>query len=134
MPERQCHGCRNQEAWGCQGKSFPTTEDDPFAEWDGGTESWVRWVNGAEHPLEIGGLDTRACPRQHIHENPAFWSRLLLFYGMYSKGHLPERGAVLDQSHRLLHLFRILDNANAECDAEQNKPERPKGDPSKRTQ
>ena len=42
---------------------------------------------------------------------------MLLYYGMYRKGHLPQVGAVMDQSNKAIELFRVLDEINFECDA-----------------
>jgi hypothetical protein len=65
------------------------------------------------------GEETFACPRQHLKENPAYWATILKFYGMFRKGHLPGRGAIVDQSNKAIEVFRILDDANDACDHEE---------------
>lgn len=67
------------------------------------------------------GVDTFACPRASLRTDPMYWGKLLKFYGMYKKGHLPDVGAIVDQSNRAIEIFRILDEANDLCDAEQEK-------------
>lgn len=114
MPERQCSGCKKQVEWGCEAHSYQV--------WDRAGEH-TRWVKPAKMPLDLLGAETYACPRQHIRENSRFWSRLLLLYGMFRKGHLPERGAILDQSAALIEMFRILDDANGDCDKEADRIE-----------
>ncbi len=108
MPERECSKCKKQDEWGCFAKVKRTTRDD-------GTVDEV-WSQPAHLPIQINGEETFACPRQSIRENVRVWGRLLLLYGMYSKGHLPDKGAVVDQSNQLMELFRIMDDANAQCD------------------
>lgn len=80
--------------------------------------------------MNIAGETSYACPRQHIRENTGYWSWLLKFYGFYKKGFLPQAGGLLEQSNAAIELFRILDDANAQCDqAELEKQKRSKGNP-----
>jgi hypothetical protein len=44
---------------------------------------------------------------------------MLLYYGFYKKGFLPQAGAVMDQSNRAMEVFRVLDDINGECDQEE---------------
>lgn len=111
MPERRCETCKRQTEWGCYAKSFRVVGRDG--------KPATQWVRKAAYPLELAGEETWACPRQHIRENEHYWSRILLYYGMYKKGHLPQRGAVSDQSNKAIEIFRIMDDANFECDQEQ---------------
>ena len=115
MPERQCVGCKRQTQWGCEAVRYPSTKEDPAAkpERDG---NWWGWMKPASLPLNIDGEDTYACPRQDLKANGPSWSRMLMFYGLYKKGHLPEVGAVIDQSNKAMQVFRALDDANHECD------------------
>lgn len=110
MPERTCQGCRNQARWGCEAERIKEPEPGEF---DDPVENWR---DPAQDPVSINGEDSYACPRQTLRREPRAWSKLLLLYGMYSKGHLPDRGAVVDQSNSLLEAFRIIDDVNAECD------------------
>lgn len=111
MPERQCTGCKRQQEWGCTAKRWRTP---PPGEADGPGN----WIRPAHIANEFDGEEVWSCPRQTIREHPKAWNRLLTLYGLYGKGHLPEVGAVLDQSNSLLTAFRILDEANADCDKE----------------
>ena len=52
------------------------------------------------------------------------WRRMLLFYGMYKKGHLPQAGAVMDQSNKAIELFSVFDDINSEVDKALNEKER----------
>lgn len=115
MRERQCHGCTKQVEWGCFATRIPASDD--------GEEQWLR---PAHLPITFMGEETWACPRQHIRQNPIFWAKILKFYGMYKKGHLPDRGAVVDQSNRAIEIFNILDDANEDCDREEEAQEKAK--------
>jgi len=112
MPERQCGGCKRQKEWGCTAKRWRT----PLPDEADGPENWI---NPSHIQNEFDGEMLFSCPRQTLHEQPTDWSRLLLFYGMFGKGHLPDKGAVVDQSNVLVQAFRILDEANADCDKEE---------------
>lgn len=125
MPDRQCSGCTSQEEWGCTAKRIKP--DDPDE------DPQDSWQNPAYMPITLDDEDTYACPRQHIHENPRYWAQLLKFYSFYKNGYLPQAGAVIDQANQLMEAFRILDQTNADCDAqEREKKNRKKGDPSAR--
>ena len=41
---------------------------------------------------------------------------MLLYYGLYRKGHMPQPGAVMDQANKAIEVFRVFDDVNAECD------------------
>lgn len=69
-------------------------------------------------PIEVGGEQSYACPRQTLRERAGDWNRLLMFYSLYLKGFLPDQGAVIDQSNVLMEAFRLIDEANAEADKE----------------
>lgn len=116
MPERQCAGCVKQKEWGCRAKRFPAADKEPGAKPDRDGR-WWRWESPASLPLTFDGEDTYACPRQDLRERPFAWHRMLLFYGMYKNGFLPQPGSVMDQSNKALQVFSILDAVNAECDA-----------------
>lgn len=109
MPERKCVGCKQQAEWGCEAVQFR----DPPNEYAQAEEYWHK---PAHLPVELDGAETYACPRQDLNQNDGFYTQLLNYYGMYQKGFLPERGAVIDQSNILIELFRIVDNVNSECD------------------
>lgn len=119
MPERDCLKCTRQKEWGCFAKPYTVIASD-------GTEEEL-WSNPAELPVTINDREVWACPRQTLREDARDWGRLLFLYGLYQKGHLPDRGAAVDQSNPLMEMFRILDDANAQCDrelAEQDKRRR----------
>ncbi|QXN72637.1 tail assembly chaperone [Rhodobacter phage RcZahn] len=125
MPERSCAGCTKQEEWGCEAFKFrePEPHEDPRD----------AWHKPAYLPITLDGEDTYACPRQSLHRQPDEWSRLLMYYGFYQKGHLPQTGSIIDQSNCLLQAFRILDAVNSEVDEQKRETrERPKGDPTQR--
>lgn len=109
LPERDCAACKNQAEWGCNARRW---REPPHGEPD--DES--NWVEPAYLPVTFDGEETYACPRQSLKEEPVFWSRLFLLYSMFTKGHLPDKGAVVDQSNSLLEMFRIVDEANAAAD------------------
>lgn len=115
MPERQCVGCTNKVEWGCNALKWKEPDNDTVIEAD------ECWVSPAYMPLTVDGEDTYACPRQTLHRYPGEWHRLLMFHSMYRAGHLPQKGAVLDQANVMIEAFAILDGANAEIDAELNK-------------
>lgn len=117
MPERQCSTCTRQKEWGCFAKRWRTPGPDE----EDGPENWV---DPSHIVQEFDGEQIYSCPRQTLREHAWDWSRLLMLYGMYSKGHLPNIGGVIDQSNMLMQLFRILDEANAECDKELAEKER----------
>ncbi|MEJ6846754.1 hypothetical protein [Sinorhizobium fredii] len=118
MPERACEGCTRQSEWGCTAKRWRTPEHDE----PDGPENWI---NPAHLPLTLMGEEIWACPRQPLREEPLKWAWMLKFYGMYRKGHLPNVGAIADQSNKAIEIFRILDHLNDACDREElDKPRR----------
>ena len=119
MPERQCVGCTRQKEWGCTAKRWRTPDPE---EMDGPEN----WVNPAYLPVTLDGEDTYACPRQHLRENPAAYGKLWFLYGHYKKGHLPDRGGIVDQSNVLMQLFRVLDTANEDIDRAEEEERRKK--------
>lgn len=120
MPERQCSSCTRQKEWGCTAKRWRTPDPNDPDDMDGPEN----WVNPSHIVQEFDGEQLYSCPRQTLRENAWDWNRLLMLYGMYTKGHLPNAGAVVDQSNLLIQAFRILDDANAECDQELQAQER----------
>ena len=116
MPERQCGKCTRQDDWGCEAVRFPSKEGDPTAYPDK-NGNWWGWHKGAVMSVTLDGEESRACPRQTLKRHPQPWQKMLLYYGMYRKGHLPQVGAVMDQSNKAIELFRVLDEINFECDA-----------------
>ena len=107
MPERDCVKCSAQQKadWGC--KAYRWVKDD----------GEVEWLNPAQVPLSWeDGEDWWACPRQDLHENPQMWGQMLLYYGMFKAGFLPDNGAVSTQSAFAVEVFRIFDAANAKAD------------------
>lgn len=76
----------------------------------------VSWHKPAQTPLGVHGEDIYCCPRQDLRERPLEWAAILKFYGMYKNGYLPDRGSVVDQSNKAVELFRLIDDANGECD------------------
>lgn len=109
MPERNCVGCTKQELWGCTAKRWkdhpPNEPDHPG-----------NWVAPAQHPVTLMGETFYSCPRQHMRENPGYWGWMLKFYGLYKKGFLPSTGGILEQSNKAIEVFRVLDDANDQCD------------------
>jgi len=112
MTDRSCTGCKSQAEWGCQAKKYREVRP--------GEDPAEGWIYPATLPLEVDGDENHfACPRQPLKEEPQAWQRMLLYYGMYQKGFLPQKGAVMDQSNRAIEVFRILDTVNQEVDAAQ---------------
>lgn len=74
------------------------------------------WDNPATMPVQFHGEEVYACPRQTLHEQPREWSTLLFYYGMYKKGHLPDRGSISEQSASMIEAFRVIDDENEVCD------------------
>ena len=130
MPERNCASCTKQAEWGCEAERFPSNEDDPEAIPDR-KGKWWRWSKPAHMPILFDEDETYACPRQDVFRRGAEWGKMLLYYGFYQKGHLPQAGAIMDQSAKAMEIFRVLDDANRECDAALIEKERkgPKGQP-----
>ena len=115
MPERQCNGCKKRVEWGCEAERHPSDKENPAAQPDKNGNWWV-WSKPSILPMIVDGEESYACPRQDLRQHPMEWNKMLLFYGLYKKGHLPERGSVLDQSNRVVEIFRILDDVSFECD------------------
>ncbi len=122
MPERKCGTCVHQVEWGCEAFRFRESREGELAE-----DSWVK---PAYMHVTIDGEDIYHCPRQTLHQQPKQWSRLLQFYHLYKSGHLPDPGAVVEQSNVLMEAFRIIDAISDEIDTElQTKANRKKGEP-----
>ena len=115
MPERQCEGCKRQKDWGCTAEKFPAKQQTPGARPDRNGDWWL-WRNPSKLPLTVDGEESYACPRQDIRARPQAWQRMLLFYGFYRKGHLPQSGAIMDQANKAMELFRVFDDVNSEVD------------------
>jgi hypothetical protein len=133
MPERDCSGCTKQREWGCNAHRVASNEDDPEA-LRGEDGKWWKWVNPADLPIAFDGeKDWYACPRQHIRRNPDYWRRILLFYGHYQNGYLPQKGAIIDQSNKAMVIFAMVEAANGLADSVGQEttpePERKKGNP-----
>ena len=103
-----CNSCVNQVEWGCDAEE--TDQDDPM-----GGKVWLR---GTQLPLTIDGEMVWRCPRRPILDDPAYWRKLLFHYGLFHDGHLPDQGAVSDQSFKAMSLFGIIDDVMAECERE----------------
>lgn len=91
----------------------------PYPSFDEFGEPITAWHKPAKTPIGILGEDIYACPRQDLMQRPLVWNSILKFYGMYKSGHFPDRGAVVDQSNKAIELFRVIDDANAECDKQE---------------
>ena len=119
MPERQCNGCVKQVEWGCNAFKYETAKEDKRGrkERDG---KFYAWHKPAQIPVDIEGEQVWACPRQELKKDPLGWNKLLLFYGYYQKGFLPQAGSVVDQTNKAMELFRLLDAANAAADEAQD--------------
>jgi len=111
LQDRDCAVCTRQAEWGCDARQNP----------DG------TWSGRAALPIRIADEEVWRCPRRPVKDDPGYWRRLLFFYGMYKKGHLPDPGAVALQSNKAMQLFAILDDVVAECSAA--KADRPRSDP-----
>jgi len=115
MPERKCTGCLRQEEWGCEAYRVPSSTEDRQAI-PNAKGKWWRWHKPARMPLMVDGEETYACPRQDLLQRGAVWNQMLLYYGYFKKGHLPQACAVMDQSNKAMEVFRIIDDASAEAD------------------
>jgi hypothetical protein len=76
------------------------------------------WTSKAAQPIAVQGEAHWGCPRATIRENPEEWSRILFFYDLFKKGHLPDEGSVASQSNQMMALLRVVENENQDCDAE----------------
>ena len=104
LQDRDCAVCTRQTEWGCN--ASPGDQ--------GGA-----WLDHAVLPIRIDGEEVWRCPRRPIKDDPGYWRRLLFFYGMFKKGHLPDPGAVSEQSNKAMQMFAIVDDVVADCAAEQ---------------
>lgn len=77
-----------------------------------------RWIKPALLPITIDGENDFSCPLRPIKDDPVGWNEMLLLYGYYQKGFLPEDGGVVDQSAYAMSLFQIVDAAKSECEDE----------------
>jgi len=102
LQERDCAVCNRQAEWGCHARQSADAS----------------WERKAALPLRIDHEEVFRCPRRPIKDDPAFWRRLLFYYGMFKKGHLPDPGAVAEQSARAMQLFGLLEDAVAMCQQE----------------
>lgn len=82
------------------------------------------WENPAIIPLRIDSEEVYRCPRRPIKEDPQYWDKLLFYFGMYKKGHLPDPGSVSEQSNKIMQVFRIVDDIVADCVKEKAERER----------
>jgi hypothetical protein len=106
LQDRDCAVCTRQAEWGCNARQ------------DAGDQGGA-WLDRAVLPIRIDGEEVWRCPRRPIKDDPGYWRRLLFFYGMYRKGHLPDPGAVSEQSNKAMQLFAIVDDVVAACAAEE---------------
>jgi hypothetical protein len=118
MPERQCVKCTKQAEWGCEAFKYRSDENDRRAIPDD-NGGWWAWFKPSHLPMTVDGEESYACPRQDLKQRAQAWNRMLLYYGMYKQGFLPQAGAIMDQSNKAMELFRIFDQVNGECDEAQ---------------
>jgi hypothetical protein len=74
------------------------------------------WINKAASAVKVLDEEWWGCPRQSLREQPQEWSRILFYYDLFQKGHLPDDGAVSRQSNAMIETLRILHNENTDCD------------------
>ncbi len=129
MPERKCQGCVKQVQWGCTAKPhlvFDDETNEPVIDQKTKRQKIV-WSNPGRIPEIFDDEETYACPRQGLHEDPKGWSWLLMFFGMFKDGFLPQRGAIVDQSNKAIEILNVMNIANGECDEEVSKRASAKG-------
>jgi hypothetical protein len=114
LPERNCAGCTRQKEWGCDARQIVDEHGEE------------KWIDAAPIPLQIDGEEVRRCPRRPLKDDPRYWNRLLFFYGLYKQGHLPDPGAVTEQSHKAMELFQIIGDVADDCAREKAERERRK--------
>lgn len=123
MPDRDCVAgkpCKKQTEWGCSAKAHPVFDDNNEPVIDPTTKKQkVEWSNPSHEPYTFdNGEEWWACPRQDIFENSRDWARMMLVYSLFKKGHLPDPGSIMDQSHRAITILNIVDSVNEECSFE----------------
>jgi len=119
MPERKCHACTRQKEWGCTAQKVLSDQKDHTAE-KGADGKWWGWKNPSHMPMQIDGETIWCCPRRDIRDKGREWAHMLMYYGHYQKGFLPQAGSIVDQSNYAMEAFRVLEQVNAECDEAEN--------------
>ena len=127
LQERDCAVCTRKADWGCDARLNPAAlaPGEPLD-----PSRPELWQDRAFMPIRIDDEEVWRCPRRPVKDDPVYWQRLLFYYGMFKKGHLPDPGAVSEQSNKAMQLFALLDDAVADCSREKASRGPPPAGPS----
>lgn len=73
-------------------------------------------------PIELDGEELVRCPSRPLLDDPMLYSELFWLYRSYKEGHMPEASTLglYGQPHRLLRMFRVIDGAFSDLQAEKD--------------
>jgi hypothetical protein len=75
-------------------------------------------------PVVFGGERLPRCPRRPLLDNPRGFDEVFWLYQNYGRGILPYGQALYDNPHKLVRMFKLIDAAKSEANAEQDRKER----------
>ena len=100
-----CSGCsaRQRKEYGCDAR-----RDENGA-----------WVDKALVPMVIDGIESWACPRRPVKDDPSAFVELMGLYGLYAEGVLADEGSIMSQAVKYVTLMRLVHSVVVECQVQQ---------------
>lgn len=65
------------------------------------------------------GVETWACPRRPVKDDPASFVELMGLYGLYAEGVLADEGSIMSQAVKYVTLMRLVHSVVVECQSQQ---------------
>ena len=67
-------------------------------------------------PVGILGENYYGCPRRPVKDDPGLFGELAFYHSLFSRGFLPDPGAVNDQAARGMRLITMFDSLLSEAE------------------
>jgi hypothetical protein len=77
------------------------------------------WIDKAVVPMVFDGVETWACPRRPVRDDPACFAELMGLYALYAEGVLADDGAIMSQAVKYVTLMRLVHSVVTECQVQQ---------------
>jgi hypothetical protein len=77
-------------------------------------------------PVVFDGVESWACPRRPVKDDPAAFAELMGLYALYTEGVLADEGAIMGQAVKYVTLMRLVHSVVTECQVQQQEEVRKK--------
>lgn len=74
--------------------------------------------------MVVDGVESWACPRRPVKDDPAAFAELMGLYALYAEGVLADDGPIMGQTVKYVTLMRLVHAVVAECQAQQKEEAR----------